>query len=339
MMQLMWPLIVVLIAGHCTIALADDGHRQGFVWPGNGQPLDRAVWGHADGIQIGLAPTPGPHGLMRVYMPHFGQPYPHRINFISVEPMAMGQRGRDQSELAHSKIRDARGLRFVATDSLEPPDLSAVTALTSGKVSEDGNRLRIFVHTESFPNGSKPIIEVVFDRSRRSEVDLIRHLSPSSAPLAECVLSATMGNYAQLRRIQLVDSTAIASALWGEETKDALHFYPWRTFQANQLPKDAAGRTLAILHSDVTDYREVRYGETIPATWRYRGLPVVQYWRAERDSHPILAVNARDTYWQIEQPIPGGRSIENFELRQPFRPGQRITFGIAANIASAIGKH
>ena len=66
----------------------------------------------------------------------------------------------------------------------------------------------------------------------------------------------------------------------------------------------------------------------MPDNWRYRGLPAVQYWKSDVGTSPVLAVNARDTYWAIEQPIAGGLSIEHFELRLPFQDGQRHWFGM-----------
>ena len=41
------------------------------------------------------------------------------------------------------------------------------------------------------------------------------------------------------------------------------------------------------------------------------------------------AFNARHTYWGGRQPIPGGNSFENFELRQTFHANQTFIFGIS----------
>jgi hypothetical protein len=47
---------------------------------------------------------------------------------------------------------------------------------------------------------------------------------------------------------------------------------------------------------------------------------------ARDDLH--VAVNARYTYWQTRQSLPGGVAFENFELRERFYEGQGFTFGI-----------
>jgi hypothetical protein len=56
-------------------------------------------------------------------------------------------------------------------------------------------------------------------------------------------------------------------------------------------------------------------------------------WRAELQA----VVNARYTYWQSRQPIPGGVAFENFELREPFYPGQRFVFGITRQTPKELG--
>ncbi len=61
-----------------------------FVFPGsviNDQP---PVWGLKDGIRVGLAPTPGPRGLLRIYTPYLDQPFPRVVNFFSLEPTVEG---------------------------------------------------------------------------------------------------------------------------------------------------------------------------------------------------------------------------------------------------------
>jgi hypothetical protein len=67
---------------------------------------------------------------------------------------------------------------------------------------------------------------------------------------------------------------------------------------------------------------------------------VTQYWKKPRgtfreDLH--VAVNARATYWQTMQPIPGGVAFENFEMRERFYEGQEFVFGIMARIPEEFG--
>jgi hypothetical protein len=50
--------------------------------------------------------------------------------------------------------------------------------------------------------------------------------------------------------------------------------------------------------------------------WYYGGSKVTQYWKKPREAFREdlhAAANARYTYWQSSQPIPGGIAFENFE--------------------------
>ena len=65
--------------------------------------------------------------------------------------------------------------------------------------------------------------------------------------------------------------------------------------------------------------------------WYYGGGKVTQYWRKSKGTYANdlhAAVNARYVYWRSQMPIPGGVAFENFELREPFRDGQSIRFGV-----------
>jgi hypothetical protein len=108
-----------------------------FVWPGHHSALDRPVWGHRNGLQIGLAPTQGPRGLIRIYAPYLGVLYPQMINFLSLEPSVADREGRGQSELEMSGLDPgAQGLRFWASASPEHRVSSA--ELSPGRLLHGG---------------------------------------------------------------------------------------------------------------------------------------------------------------------------------------------------------
>jgi hypothetical protein len=55
----------------------------------------------------------------------------------------------------------------------------------------------------------------------------------------------------------------------------------------------------------------------------------VQGWRAERPGPDLrVLVNGRRSYWASSSPIPGGTAFENFELGEPYRPGQEYVFTV-----------
>ena len=85
----------------------------------------------------------------------------------------------------------------------------------------------------------------------------------------------------------------------------------------------------------------IRVGYPFPGRqlWHYGGGKATQYWKkphgtARDDLH--VAVNARYTYWQTHQPIPGGVAFENFELRERFYEGQTFTFGITRKMPAQL---
>jgi hypothetical protein len=64
-------------------------------------------------------------------------------------------------------------------------------------------RLTLFVHSEPFDNGAVVSVRVRLRADRPREVALAAFTRAGSAPLAVCVLTATMGNFARLRRLHL----------------------------------------------------------------------------------------------------------------------------------------
>src|SRR5262245_27497923 len=87
-----------------------------FLRPGAGEAAE-PVWGVKGGIAVGLWPTPGPRGLIRVYAPYLGQPRPRMINFIAVEPIVDQARGL--SELERSGLDRVAGKAMWTSDSRE----------------------------------------------------------------------------------------------------------------------------------------------------------------------------------------------------------------------------
>lgn len=299
---------------------------EGFVWPGNGIDDNTPVWGHRDGIHVGLAPTRGPRGLLRIYTPYLDQEFPRMVNYISFEPTVVGNERRSQSELAASKATaGADGLDCYPSDSREAHREEG--KLPTGVVAGDGASLTLFVHTEAFPDGAEPIVEVRFNRHQPHEIELATFASSTSAPMTSCVLSATMGNFGLLHRLHLANGSISADDLWGDDPLDGLDFLPWRTIAADELTRDEHGRPVVTASSDAA-YQDLVYDDSVAEHWHYVGKLAAHTWRVEADADPVVAVNARRTYWRSQSPIPGGTAIENFELRTTFVDGQRFWFGV-----------
>lgn len=66
-------------------------------------------------------------------------------------------------------------------------------------------RLRVVVHVERFDNGAEVDVAVSFRTDRPHEVALSPCRRDGSVELDHCILTATMGNFARLRRLHLAD--------------------------------------------------------------------------------------------------------------------------------------
>ncbi|WP_221407950.1 hypothetical protein [Proteiniphilum sp. X52] len=87
-----------------------------WIQPVQGKPA-MPVWGHANGIIVGLAPLPGPRGLIRIYTPYLNYGFPEVMNFIAFEPIPRGAEERGYSELEKSSLdKDEWGKRFWSSD-------------------------------------------------------------------------------------------------------------------------------------------------------------------------------------------------------------------------------
>jgi hypothetical protein len=324
-------MFLFLVVGLLMAPVGDAGSndsREPFIWPGNGVTHDSPVWGHRHGLRIGLKPTRGPAGLIRVYAPYLGQAFPRVVNFLSIEPTIEGHTIRGQSELERSRDRPGeRGLTFWASNELTP-DVRPENPI-EGELLSDGRTLRLFVHTEPFRNRARPVIECRFHQGHPFEVELITHAAAGSARMSRCTISATMGNYGLLRRIHLKgDRVVSALDLWRNKRPGRWGFYSWATWPVSDLDRTSDGRYHVELSTDIRDPATIGYDSDVRLHWRYVGKKAIHYWRTENNAKPVAAVNGRTTYWMSQSRIPGGCAFENFELRMPFKPGRRLWFGV-----------
>lgn len=278
---------------------------------GAGEPR----WGHVDGLQLGLAPLPGPRGLLRVYAPYLGHPHGRMITFIAVEPIPAGSDRRGYSELERSSLDDAPGKRF----RLEDPE---------GTVREiDGvAHLEHRVHTERFDNGAEVDVVTRFRADRPHEVVLAATAREGSVPLRACILSATMGNYARLRTLELRDRTVSPAELWPGFT--GTDFTDHAAFGVAELPvRD--GEVVVAATTDEAEPDRAAYAPGTSIGWHWTGRRARQAWRAA-DPHPELRAqaNARAAYWASSSPIPGGAAFENIEVVEPYRPGRELAYAV-----------
>jgi hypothetical protein len=292
------------------------------------------VWGVKGGIAVGLWPTNGPRGLLRIYAPYLGQARPRMINYLSVEPIVRGSRGL--SELEASRLDGTPGKAMWTADEFEADSRPRPPWQPARGASRGAKALTFFLFVEPFRNGARPVVQVTLRADRPREVSLKVFAAKGSAPMQACVLSATMGNYARLRRLWLKGEVVEAARLWPHFTPDAAGFTAWRQWPHDRLLAKG-GAAIVAATSDEADPARARYAPDVPAPWRYQGKPATQYWQATIQKGLVVRVNGRRTFWGTRAAIPGGVSYENFELQAPFRAGQEFRFGVSADPPEKLG--
>jgi hypothetical protein len=322
--------VALLVFGRCAVA------AEGWIRP-SGAVGAEPVWGFEKGIRVGLWPVGGPRGLIRVYAPYGGVEPPRVINFISVEPVARGSRGQSELETGLESAR--AGLEFRTADTMDEAAHPRSTSNPApGRIEMiDGQAtLTFFIVPEPFRNGSRPIVQVLLRKDRPREVTFRVFAAAGSAPMNACVLSATMGNYARLRRVWLWDQVAEASRVWPVFEPDALGFAPWKVWPRERLLRKGDELVVAAT-SDEADPELAAYEPGVNVHWHYQGRPATQYWRTGNAGGARAQVNGRITYWGSSSRIPGGVAYENFEVEAPFRAGQEFTFGVTPDGPERLG--
>ncbi|KZE90055.1 hypothetical protein [Microbacterium sp. TNHR37B] len=289
---------------------------------------DEPRWGLPGALQVGLPPTPGPRGLLRIFTPYLDHPHERLINFVAIEPIPDGATARGFSELEPSTLDPGQaGKRLWSANTFEdaavPGDPSAPA---SGVIDEvDGNpRLTVWVGVERFDNGADVAVRVRLRADRPHEVELAGFARDSSVPLAHLVLTATMGNWARLRELHLADRVVHPRELWPGFTRT--DFTEHARFPLPLLARDGNAAVVTAT-GDERDPLSVTYADDTHAHWRFEGRRARQGWRVD-DPHPALVaqVNGRWAYWASASPIPGGVAYENLEIVEPFRQGAALRF-------------
>ena len=286
-------------------------------------------WGHPEGLQIGIPPIPGPRGLLRVFAPYLEHPRDRLMNFIAVEPIPRGATARGFSEMEASSLDPGeQGKRLWSADDAAGAEAAPSTVPARGRIeSIDGvETLTVWIGVERFANDADVRVRMRFFADRPHEVELAGFGNAGSAPLSHLILTATMGNWARLRRLHLADRTVTPAELWPDFSGTA--FTSHARFPLAQLSRDGAA-AVASATGDEEDPWSVDYSADTAEHWRFVGRRAVQTWRVD-DPHPDLeaVVNARWSYWASASPIPGGPAYENFEIIEPFRQGAAFRFSV-----------
>jgi hypothetical protein len=259
------------------------------------------------------------------------------MNFVAIEPIVRGSRGL--SELEASTLDRVPGKAMWTGDTLEDdPKARPPWQAARGVVSTTGGKktLTFYVYIEPFANGARPVVEVQLCEDRPHEVAFRVFSARGGAPMRACVLSATMGNYARLRKLWLKDHTVESYGLYRSAQFRPDGFAEHQQWDIGALLV-VGGDAIVAARPDEPDPVHAAYGGDVHPHWHYQGKTATQYWRAPSGPNLVARVNARKTYWASTAAIPGGVSFENFELEAPFHPGQKFVFGITPELPVALG--
>jgi len=325
------------------MCFAGGGGAQAADWVRAGLNTNQPMWGVRGGLLWALPPggfrgSGGPRGLIRLGYPIATNGGYHLINFVAVEPVVNGRRGL--SELEFSALDHTRGKRIWAVGETNRAAGEQPPTLAHGKLSRpspDVEQLEVVVRVEPFDNGARVRLVATQRSDAPDEVQLAVYAEPGSAPLDYCILTATMGNLARTRLLWLKDEVVSSLQLYPDYKGE--HFATPRVYPLDRLTRTSSGDVLAAVTTDEDDPAAV-YPFPGRRRWYYGGCRVTQYWKKPcggPGDDLQVAVNARHTYWQTRQPIPGGVAFENFELRERFHEGQVFTFGITRKTPAQLG--
>lgn len=330
-------MIILLIFAACCLILSGCFVENGLAleWVRAGINTDKPRWGIKDAMEIGLwhnSDRQGPRGLIRLFYPIGSvDGGSTRVNFVAVEPIVDRRKGF--SELEKSTHDGKNGKMLWASNQplmLDSPNMDKLE-LKPGVLSTSTSgveQLSITIRVEPFQNGAHPYLIATFRADRANEVSFAVYAEDDSVSMDYCILTATMGNFARLRRIWLKDRIVDSRKLYPDY--DDIHFAPDTYFPLDELFRTDSGDVIVQATTDETDPSSVfPFGDR--PWWRWPGGVFTQYWRKPAGKYRAdlrIRVNARKVYWASTQTIPGGISFENFEFQERFFPGQEFAYGI-----------
>jgi hypothetical protein len=157
---------------------------------------------------------------------------------------------------------------------------------------------------EKFLNRAHPHLKVTIRADKSNEIGLQIFNQEDKAPMQQCPLTATMGNYSRIRLLHLKNKIVDSRKLY--EGFDGIHFVEKKPYPVNKLIKTKKGYyiTLATMSESFSELASwAQDSSYLPNQWwRYRPpFKVTQYWKTKAsdrsDSSLRVRVNGRAKYW------------------------------------------
>ncbi|MCS7465583.1 hypothetical protein NZK35_02720 [Stieleria sp. ICT_E10.1] len=314
---------------------------QRFVTPHDGPFMHS--WGHRQGMRL-LNNANGWNGLLEIHPSYRavldGQNvrWLQVLNAISVRPVRAESSQAERPEVVFDSVgATADRPKLIVTDSLQSPNQARTPQASrrQGRISDDGNTMRLFVHYPAFPSGARLVLEVIFDARFPDRVGLRPHPGEGSVPLKAAQFVTTFDARFQWRTVELLAETDNDGpnstrgeqlqpvALQSLSPEDALTTN-WQTIPEARLPlaenlSDGEVFRRLALTTDVANFWNFNYPADVPATWRYQGLPIRQVWliphtepatQTDSSPRPVTAeIRSGTVYPGTEIGIPGGPAV------------------------------
>jgi hypothetical protein len=321
----LWVDVVVAQSGTGSVAGEESSH---WIQPAleNNYKLR---WGFKDGIRIGLVPEVI-RGLITIYTPYAGQKPDEVLNFFAIEPIPKGETGRGLSELEQSDLDKKRGKRIWTSNDNKALEPRSEKQPAPGiiRVENGEETLTVYFFVERFHNQANVYVKAKFYANNPYEVELTTYKQTDSRELENCIITATMGNYARLRNLYLKDEIKSSLKIWPDYTEHA--FAPHEFIAHQQMITGKNTYPYLIAAPDEINPQQAEYAEGTAKHWKYNGNPVTQYWYCKDPDDSLQGlVNGRIVYWMSHHLIPGGIAFENFEMKKKFKDGDRFVFGVS----------
>jgi hypothetical protein len=318
------------IAGSGKSTGHDDDPNDKWVIPdlAHGAP---PLFGLKGGMQFGFYPAGlgndgGPRGLIRMWSPFMPEGQYLLSNYIAIEPTVKGNPDKGFSELENGA--DGQRGKIITAD----PDSVKVKTIAPG-VQE----LDVTCDVEKFNNGAHVILDISQRSDHPDEVQFKVHQAADSAPIDNCVLTATWGNLTRSRQLWLKDGAVSTQDIPSYRDYTGNDFAPDQFFpidKMSRLPNGLVGVGMTTDEADPASVHPLPW----PTVWDWHAGPITQYWEApDADKDLQVRLNARHNYWASSTAIPGGTAFENFELRQPFHDGQALIYGASTKTPTELG--
>jgi len=315
-------------------------YGEGGSWLRPNNPDGPLVWGRTDGVVFGLPSAggmPGPRGLIRVGIFGSTSHHPERINFITVQPVTLGPGGylsrTGFSELEQSRLDPGKaGMRLW----VHIPEGQNRQQVVSGELEtlpakpQPIEQLTVRIDVEPYPsNGARVHVMARMQSTTPDEIAFSVFQDEGSAPLEEIALSSTAGSYERLRYLWLRNRLVDSRVLYKHDSENAFGFMERENYPLVDMLRNWDGD--AVVFCTANEVNPAAIIDLKPLWANYGSVRLTHYWIVPaKDMQPDLRVrvNGRRVYWMSQSEIPGGKTFENFEVRQRYVPGQVFIFGL-----------